>query len=463
MVSSSDDRSDQNNNWHEKIKFALLTLSFSFVVAAYTIAKELKDSIFINIVGREYLPKAKLIVIFLLIPAVFLYSYLVDKFRRYQLLSFYCYFYGASLLLFSFFLGSSKVGLYNTDSSPWRLFGWMFYFLLEGFSPFIVGVFWAFANSITTPKEAQGYYGLMVAGSKVGGMGGALLAWYLLSNVSLLSYFYITGDGVIAHQFLLGIVAVLLLFVPWIVKIMMNLVPGYLLHGYEAVYKAEKAKGKEEKPVAGMIDGLKVLIKSPYILGIFGLVFFYESLNVILNFQRLYLLQDAATSVAGFTASLFEQRFWMHFYGLILSLIGARVLMKKFGEKACLVIVPGLISCLLIYFLIFHDSSSILHVFIGLGAVNYAISHPLRESLYIPTLKDMKFKAKSWIDTFGTKLSKASGSIFADFAKAIIPGTSMFFLMYGSFFAVIMGLWFIVAYLLGKRYESAVSKNEIIQ
>lgn len=460
---ASDQGSDQNNDWYEKVKFGLLALSFSFVVAAYTIAKELKDSIFINIVGREYLAKAKLTVVFVLIPAVFLYSYLVDKFRRYQLLSFYCYLYGISLFACAVLLGSSSIGLYNTDTSPWRLYGWLFYFLLEGFSPFIVGVFWAFMNSIANPKEAKNYYGLIVAGSKLGGMTGALFSWYLLSNLSMLAWFGISSNDVVAHQFLLGTVAVLLLFVPVIVKFMMKSVPGHLLHGYEAVYQAEKAKGKEGAQKTGIISGLKMLVKSPYILGVFSLVLFYESLNVVLNFQRLALLQGQSKSIAGFTASLFLQRFWMHFFGFILSIIGAKVLMKRLGERACLLVVPALISCLLVYFLVVQTPQSILYVFIGLGSINYSLSHPLRASLYIPTMKDVKFKAKSWIDTFGTKLSKASGSIFADVVKYIIPGTSAFFLVYGSFFAVLMGLWFSVSYLLGRKYESAVSNNEIIQ
>ena len=458
------DNQDNNNSWYEKLKFTLLTLSFSLVVASYTIAKELKDSIFINIVGREYLPKAKLFVIFLLVPAVFLYSYLVDKCRRYQLLSFYCYFYGISLLACSILLGNNSIGLYNTDTSPWRFFGWLFYFLIEGFSPFVVGVFWAFVNSISSPKEAQGYYGIMVAGSKIGGMIGALLSWYILSNLSVLSYLNLSVDGVVAHQVLLGFLSVLLLFIPWIIKGMMNRVPGYLLHGYKAVYKVEKEKGKtEKKAVAGIFSGLKVLIESPYILGIFSMVFFYESLNVVLNLQRIFLLQKESSSMAQLTAAMFEQRFWMHLWGFLLSFLGVRVLMKRFGERVCLILVPTLISILLVYFMFTQSSQAILHVFIGLGAVNYSFSHPLRESLYIPTLKDMKFKAKSWIDTFGTKISKASGSIFADMVRYVVPGTSMFLLTYGSFFAVLMGLWFIVSYLLGRRYESAVSNNEIIK
>ena len=44
---------------HERLKLLLLTLTFFFVIASYTIIKELKDSIFVVVVGKSYIPYAK--------------------------------------------------------------------------------------------------------------------------------------------------------------------------------------------------------------------------------------------------------------------------------------------------------------------------------------------------------------------------------------------------------------------
>lgn len=445
----------------ERLKFLFLTLAFCLVIGAYTIAKELKDSVFVSIVGSEYLPKVKLLVIFLLIPAALLYAKLVDNMRRYQLLSFYCCFYGLVLLLFSYMLGHPSIGLANTDTSPWRFFGWFFYFFLEGFSPFVVGVFWAFANSVSDPKEAKASYALMVSGSKFGGMATALFAWYMLTRLQTVSW--LNFSDVVAHQILLLVVSILLLLVPVVIYTLMKKVPGRFLHGYEAVYKLEKKNSKTGKPETGILSGLRLLVESPYVLGIFAIVFFYESLNVILNYQRIYLLKNAATSMAGFTGAMFLQRFWMHWYGFLLSFFGVRILLRRFGERVCLLLVPFLVMFLLIYFMFFQTPTSILYVFVGLGSINYSFSHPLRESLYIPTMKDMKFKAKSWIDTFGTKFSKGVGSIFVDFAQVALPGSVAFYAIYSVFFSVLIGMWFVTSYLLGKRYERAVKHNEIIE
>ena len=162
------------------------------------------------------------------------------------------------------------------------------------------------------------------------------------------------------------------------------------------------------------------------------------------------------------TGSMFLQRFWMHFYGLIVSLFGVRFLLKKYGEKKCLLLIPVFVGMLLIYFMIYQTPEAVLHVFVGLNTINYSFSKPLSEALYIPTVKDMKFKAKSWIDSFGTKISKSAGSFFTDFAVTAIPGSVMFYAVYTTFFSVLIGAWLITAYLLGRRYEKAVDSNEII-
>jgi len=450
-------------NRYQKLKFLFLTISFAFVIGSYTIAKELKDSIFVNIVGQEYLPTAKLLVIFLLIPAALGYSYLVDIFRRYQLVTFYCCFFGIILTIFTILLGHSTIGLYNVNPSSDRLFGWIFYFILEGYSPFVVSVFWAFLNSVSSPEDAKNSYPVIVAGSKIGGILTALLAWYMLSNCTIFNGFSLCNHDVVAHQVLMGIVAGMLLCVPIFLKLLIRYVPGQYLHGYEAVYQLEKKQQWEEKsPKTSMLSGIKLLIESRYILGIFGLVFFYETLNVVLNFQRIGLLKQASTSMANLTASMFWQRFLMHLGGMFISFFGTQWLFNRFRIGYCLMAVPLFISLLLLFFVMTYSADTILYVFIGLGTINYSLSSPLRELLYIPATKDMKFKAKAWIDTFGTKFSKGFGSLFANVVAIVTTNVRFASMMYVGFFSSLMFLWFVASWLLGKKYEKAIKNNEII-
>jgi ATP:ADP antiporter, AAA family len=450
---------------HERLKFFLLTLAFAFVIGSYTIVKDLKDSIFISIVGKSFWPTAKLLVIFLLIPAALAYSRIVDLLRRYQVLAFYSLFYGIVLALITIFMGHHSIGLYNTVPGCHRLFGWLVYFLLEGYSPFVVSVFWAYLNSVTSPNEAKNGYPIMIAGSKIGGMGAALFAWYLLDHVNTLSWCGAINHDVVSHQILMGLASCMLLCVPFILFALLRYVPGRYLHGYEAVYQMEKQQQKEDAAQDVKVSafaGIKVLFESPYVFGIFGLVFFYETLNVVLGFQRLGLLQDAATSMAGLTASMFWQRFQMHFYGMILAFFGVQFLLRRFEVRRCLLMVPAVIAALLIFFIFTNNADSVSFVFIWLGTINYSLSSPLREALYIPATKNMKFKAKAWIDSFGNKFSKGFGSLFASMTSFLPLGSAALTSIYVGFFSVLMLMWFLTAWFLGKKYEKATRNNEII-
>jgi len=445
----------------ERLKLLFLTASFFFVIGGYTIIKELKDSIFLTVVGDDYLPWAKIVSMVALVPAILFYSFLVDRMRRYQLLYFYSVVYGVVGLIFAYFLGHPVIGIANTDASPMRLFGWLFYFFVEGYSPFVLSVFWAFANSITSPEAAKKNYGLMVSGSKLGGMATSALAWNLFDCSTKVSF--ISLSSVAKHQLLLAVSAFILLFIPVLIFLLMKKVPGRYMHGYEAVYKIEKEKEIPEKKES-LFTGLLMIIKQPYVLGIFSMIFFYEVVHVVISYQRLLLARGASNDISELSCILFKQIFMVHFFGFLLSFFATNALLRKFGERKCLIMVPSIIAVLLFVFTFYGSLNMSIAVFILLRTINYGLSYPLRESLYIPTIKDIKFKSKSWIDSFGQKFAKGFGSSYNIIAKMTLGnfGVSIFIFLQSSFFMVIIGLWIMASYLLGKRYEKSIKNNEVI-
>lgn len=462
------DETGSRVNYHRR-KVMFLMFTFFFLIAGYTLIKELKDAIFVAIVGRDYLPKAKFLTPFLLVPLIFFYSFLVDRIRRFQLLYVYAIIFSVLSLGIAYFLGHPTIGLANTDTSPYRFFGWLVYFLYESASPFLVGVFWAFANSISTPAEAKKDYALLVAFSKVGGALAALFAWLMLSCRSLCGTDCLPDIFLI--QLMLVVVAILLLGVPVCVYLLVRRIPGYMLHGYEAVYQAEKEKSKKGEEKTGMFSGLFTLIKYPYVLGIFGMVFFFEVLNVVLNFQRIVVAQLSSSGIAEFCGNLYKPLFFMHSIGFFIALFGTRTLVQRLGERRCLLLIPGSAGVLVLLFMahtwlgnpFMSVNAALMILFVLLRSINYAFSYPIREALYIPTVKEMKFKSKSWIDAYGSKIAKSFGSFFNLCTKQIAaPGTFGFLMVYSLFFGGMIGLWYIVAYLLGNRYERAVAQNEVI-
>lgn len=447
-----------NINPEEKTKIFYLAASFFLIIGAYTIGKELKDAVFTAIVGLEYQPIAKILSMIMLVPAIFFYSRLVDLLKRHQLLYFYSLAYGVLGLIFSYYLGHPSIGLINTDSSPYRVFGWLFYFFIEGFSPFVVGIFWAFMNSISSPQSVQNTYPLVIVGSKLGGMTTSLLAWFYLSHHLPITY------DVKNHQILLAGASLLLLVVPWIIFKMVTEVPKQNLHGYEAAYQEAKLRikeGRQEESIgASMISGLWLLLRYPYVLGIFAVGFFYELINQVFNFERLVFGQQNATSISEMSIFLLKQAFIVHFIGFVVVLLGTRPVLRALGERWSLVLVPTVAGCAVLYYVFSPTEFAAITAFVIIRSVNYAFATPLRESLYIPTIKEVQFKSKSWIDGFGAKFAKTSASTF-NYAARGLSGVARLSAQ-SVFFSITIALWVVVAYALGKRFEYAVEHEEVI-
>lgn len=438
---------------NEYIKFGLVTLTFFFVIAAYTICKELKDVVFMAMVGKQYLKWAKPLGMIFLVPAILFYSYLVNRVKRYQLLYFYAAFYGFAGLVFAYFLGDPLIGLGNTTLSSERIFGWLFYFFVEGYSPFVVSVCWAFINSVSTPESVKKEYGFLVAGSKLGGVLTAFGACWLMKRCSLDSYVW-------DHQLLIIISSFLLLCVIPAIYALTKLVPASYLHGYEAAYKVDESSKKKK---VGLFEGIKLFLEQPYVLGIFSMLFFYEVINTILNNQRLILAGERSTEVAQLSATLFETVGFIHLISFFVSLIGTSTLLRFLGERRCLVGIPFAIGGLLVVFALNPTYRMLGTVYILIRIINNAISSPIREALYVPTIKEIKFQSKSWIDSFGSKFAKSIGTFSIASAERLAAFYSVtLFSMLNCYFLIFVPAWIFASYLLGKRYDTAIKNNETI-
>lgn len=442
----------------ELLKVTLLTITFFLVIGAYTVVKELKDAVFVTIVGsdQEYQGYAKVFSMFFLLPALFFHATLVDAIRRHQLLYIYGFLFGITGIIFAFLLGHPVIGLPNTLSSPYRLFGWFFYFFVEGYSPLVVSVFWAFANSITSPQSVKNNYTMMIAGSKLGGMLTAGSAWLLL-NARLFS-------DVVNLQILLAVSSCILMIVPPIVYLLITRVPHKDLHGYEAAYQVEKErshKPAEQEPwFIKMLSGLSLLFKYPYVMGIFGMSFFFELINQVLKVENILFGRKLSSTLSEFTAFLIEQAFLVHLVGFFVVVFGTKAILGALGERKSLMLVPVLTGFSMIGFIIRPSKLTAVIAFVVTRSLNYAFAVPLRESLYIPTIKEIKFKTKSWIDGVGNKFAKICGSSFNIYAAGLT--SQVLVATQTSFFIMSIFSWFVTAYLLGRRFEKSVKNNEVI-
>lgn len=440
-------------------KVLLLSITFFLIIGAYTVTRELKDAVFSTIVGsdRKLFAYAKVLSMFLLIPAIFLHSRLVDLVHRHVLLYIYSIFYTLLGFVFVFFLGHSTIGLPNNLSSPDRLLGWFFYFFIEGYVPLIISVFWAFTNSITKPGAAKNNYPILIAGSKMGGVLWATVAWLIL----------VSGrwTDTVNIQILLGISSLFLGLVPFSIWYLVTYIPKEELHGYEAGYKLRKEQqahhlGEKTSVIHSMLSGLLLLFQYPYVMGIFGMSFFFELVSQALKVENIVFGKTASTNLSQFTSFLLWQAILVHVVAFVVVLFGTRAIITFFGERRSLMLIPTVTGLSVVTFLISPSYSTAIFAFVVTRSLNYALATPLRESLYIPTVKEIQFKSKSWIDGFGTKFAKTCASSFNMYSDGLI-GTALLTAQTG-FFGMAVLLWCGVSYVLGWRFERAIKENEVI-
>ncbi|MCH7662870.1 MAG: hypothetical protein IH859_03260, partial [Chloroflexi bacterium] len=263
-------------------------------------------------------------------------------------------------------------------------------------------------SSVTKPDEAKKNYPIMVAGSKMGGILSAGLSWWLLSVATIPFVGVLSGTA--KHQLLLVVSSLFLFAIPLVISILMRNVAGYHLHGYEAVYEVEKRRSKEDKAATGIFAGIKMLVKHPYVLGIFSMIFFYDMLAKILSYLRLHVAELSGSSVSDVSAFLFKWVFVVQVVGLVISLFVTGPMLKKFGVRTCLLFIPILMGIGSFFFFVSSTINIIMIGYVITKSTHYAFGMPVRELLYIPTLKEIKFKSKSWIDAFGAKMAKSSGA-----------------------------------------------------
>jgi AAA family ATP:ADP antiporter len=432
-------------------KLALLASAFLFIIGTYSIIRPLKTSVFLGLVGKEYQPITKLLTIIILFPVLFIYTKLVDKLKRHQVLYYCLAFYVVSIAVAAGILMHPVMGLQNTNTSPYRIFGWIFYILIDLYSTIAVSTFWAFANSISTPDYAKGNYGKLVAFSRIGGIVTSIGSWFIMEKLDI--------PIVSSIPTLLIISALLLIFAALCIAKIKRDIPGYLLHGYEAVYIAEKQKGKEKN--VGIFEGLNLMILQPYVMGIFVLNFIYEAISMILDYQMQVQMSVATNnSIGGMSAFMFLYTAAFQVLGLVFAFFGTSAMLKKFGVNFSLFIMPIAIIIMMIGLLFFPNLTTIFIIMVVIRALHYGFNGPVREILYIPTSKDIKFKSKAWIDSFGRTLSKTSGSafnyIYRNAAYLALTRLNAFIII------ALSGVWTVATFFVGRKYTKVIEKNETI-
>lgn len=139
-------------------KFGILAGTLLFIVGSYWILRPIKDALFMGMVGKTYLPYAKIASTIFLIPLILLYSKLVDVFEKHKLIYIITTCYVIFFICTACFLAHPTIGIANSTPYKYRIFGWVIYLGVESFVSLVVTLFWSFVVTIQVPNKSVHNY-----------------------------------------------------------------------------------------------------------------------------------------------------------------------------------------------------------------------------------------------------------------------------------------------------------------
>jgi ATP/ADP translocase len=437
-------------------KFGILAGTLFLIIGAYWLLRVMKNPSFDLLVGYEWQPVAKMASVFTVMFVVLLYSKLVDWFSAVSLFWILGLIYGLGFIFIGYFINYpdaltiSQTSVFAPLFSwiPGRGFGWFTYLFLESFGSIFVALFWSFVASRTSADSAKRGYGMIMSTTQLGVILGPLMVSQFAKAWGLPVLWAIGG--------------VLVCMVPFIITYYTHVVPHDVV-----VSVHESAKKK-----TGMFEGLKLLLSKSYLAGLFVVVAVYEVISTIVEFQMNMLIKKAypasADGGAMFATLDAYNGACVGILSFFFALFGSSYFMRKFGLRFCLVSFPAMIAVTVVAVFVGYmlGASSTQLMWLSFGAViiikglNYALNVPSKEVLYIPTSKDVKFKAKGWIDAFGNRTTKLLGALVTNPLKHSIN----VLLSFGTLASLaIVACWIPVAIFVGNKFDTLQKENKIIE
>jgi AAA family ATP:ADP antiporter len=207
----------------------------------------------------------------------------------------------------------------------------------------------------------------------------------------------------------------------------------------------------------GVLAGVQLVARSPYLLGICALMLLFTSLATFLYFQQAYIIREHFDDSGKRTALFAAMDLAVNGLTLIIQLFLTGRIVERIGLSWTLAIIPLLLMVGFLVLGIMPVLWVIVVVQVLRRAGNYAVMRPGREMLYVVLGKEEKYKAKNFIDTViyrgGDAVSAwlyagmlATGFSGAGIALAAVP---------------LAGVWAWISFRLGSRQEQLASGESV--
>ena len=421
---------------HEWPRALSLSLFFFLVIAVFWVLKPIKKGALIDFYrlqdfqllgmdfgGAEAEQLAKVLNMIVVYGIVVLITVLINKLKRQHVIYLFC---GALSLLLVYF----AFAMQTPDAAD----VWLFYIFGDIFNSIMVGLFWAFSNDVNSPNQSKRLYGIIGFG---GVLGGAVGAQFVRTYVTQAN---VGRQGLILSCLLaMGIIAIIV----------------YFVNKNAQQDQPEESEKKDKAKVNAATEGAKLVFKSRYLLAVMGIIGLYEIVSNIVEFQFSATVESSGMEGTEIDAFFGLWGWLISGISILAQLFLTPFLMNRKSIGAALFVLPIVDLILSGGFLIMPGLYMAMLLSASDNGFNYSINQSAKESLYTPTSRDVKYKAKAFIDMFIQRFAKVLAVVLNLVFAAYVGISGVRWLAIASI--VVLLVWLYVVKYVAEQYKQRVT------
>lgn len=435
----------------------------------YSVMNALKEMLLIKNLGAELFTAVKLYVV---MPCglifMCLYIFLTSKLSLNKLFLSIMGFFLLFFVVFTFCLYpyhssidiamQGEMSLYEIILKQWVVVS--FYAVSDlWITAIIVFLFWQFANSTTSTDQAKTSYPIYILMSYLGSVFGVFVLQKVLS--SPLSDFTFLGR---AYEGSISSMLFIIIFFTALVMLCFCML-SKCVADHDSLFKSAV-----KDPHYGLAKSLHMVFTSKYLRTIFIIILCCSVADSILDMAWRYKARNAYSDVKEYMSFVMNTNQWVSILTLAL-LVGSIFILRQFNWFVGAMITPVVVMVAGLSFLIPNlaevasdiDTSSMGSVVLSLGAISFAASKILKNSLFnatkemafIPESEPMRSQGRIIVIFLGKSLA---GFIPALFFIVFPTAGHKSFLYYLVFvFLMVSLLWVVSVRRLGGMYQEKIS------
>ncbi|HEX5213854.1 MAG TPA: Npt1/Npt2 family nucleotide transporter [Vicinamibacterales bacterium] len=365
----------------EGLGVILLSVNIFLLLAGYSLLKPARDGLILTELGpleKAYASVAQAMLLLFVVPA---YGWLATKMPRVR------------LILTTTAVVVVNLFMFNLAGVSGMRIGLPFYIWIGLVNVFLVSQFWQFANDLYTEGQGRRLFPMIGIGASLGAWVGAAAVPQLIKQAGFSPYTLLIAGAVV-----------------FVLAVLLTVAANRLV----TRQSDPEAKQAEALPL-GKAGGFQMVLNDRYLFWIAVLTLLLNLVNSTGGFllDKLVVADSIARYGIGPETEAVRKSFNTVFYGSFnatVNLVGFLVqlfvtsrVMRYMGVRGALFILPVLA---LVNYSIIAVAPILAIVRVGKileNSTDYSIQNTIRPTLFLPTTREAKYKAKAAIDTFFTR------------------------------------------------------------